>query len=187
MSPIPDLETPRLVLRPFRMEDAAEVQILAGDPDVAGNTQNIPHPYEDGMAEAWISTHAATWEEGGGLTLAVTTRGGPALIGSMSLMEISAGHQAELGYWIGKPYWNRGFCTEAAAEVVRYAFSDMGLVRVHARHIISNPASGRVMLKIGMKPEGVLRKHFRRKDRIEDLAVYGILKGEMPGFLRRER
>ncbi len=91
---------------------------------------------------------------------------------------MTAGHRAELGYWIGEPFWNHGYCTEAARAFLDYAFGAVGLVRVHASHFSRNPASGRVMRKIGMKYEGCRRCHAKKWDKLEDLDLYGILKEE---------
>ncbi len=175
---IPTLETERLILRPFDPRDATEVQRLAGDRRIADTTLNIPHPYEDGMAEKWISTHEGAFEKGERLTLAITRKANGHLIGAISLMRIFKDHQAELGYWIGKPYWKQGFCTEAAKAVLRHAFTQLDLIRIHASYITRNPASGRVMQKLNMKHEGTLRQHAAKWGKCEDLAVYGILKEE---------
>jgi ribosomal-protein-alanine N-acetyltransferase len=168
MSGIPILETERLILRPFRLEDAAEVQRLAGDRSIADTTLNIPHPYKDGMAEEWISKHQSDFEGGKGVTFAITCKTDDFLIGAISLMGMVTGHQAELGYWIGQPYWGQGFCTEAGAAVLRYAFSELGLMRVHACHLARNPASGRVMRKLGMQQEGVRRQHVKKWDKYDE-------------------
>ena len=121
MSLQPILTTERLILRPFNLGDAKTVQRLAGDRDVASTTKNIPHPYEDGLAESWIGKHRDSFDSGKGVTYAVTLKDG-SLVGCISLMSIIEAHQAELGYWVGKPYWNKGYCTEAAREIVRYGF-----------------------------------------------------------------
>ena len=172
----PSLATERLLLRPFSLSDANDVQRLAGDRAIADTTINIPHPYEDGMAEEWIGKHQETFDQGKGVTFAITTKANGALVGAISLMSVSAGHQAEMGYWVGKPYWNEGFCTEAANAVLRYAFEQMGLVRVHAIHFSRNSASGRVMQKVGMKHEGRRAHHVRKWGVFEDLDLYGILR-----------
>jgi RimJ/RimL family protein N-acetyltransferase len=174
----PTLSTPRLILRPFVLSDASEVRRLAGERAVAEPTLQIPHPYEEGMAEEWIGTHAATFEEGRGVTFAITSKAEGTLFGAISLMDIAAGHQAEVGYWIGVPYWGQGYCTEAARAVVEYAFNTLSLIRVHAHHLTRNPASGRVMLKIGMKHEGCRRRHVLKWGQFEDIELYGILREE---------
>ncbi len=175
---MPTFGTERLALRPFGLHDAAEVQRLAGDRAIADTTLNIPHPYKDGMAEEWISTHRDAFAKEQGLTFAVTRKSDGSLVGAISLMGIAKGHQAELGYWVGKPYWNHGFCTEAGQALLGYAFTELALLRVHASHFTRNPASGRVMQKLAMRHEGTRRQHARKWDKYEDLELYGILKKE---------
>jgi RimJ/RimL family protein N-acetyltransferase len=173
------IETARLVLRPFRREDAKRVQALAGDPAVADTTLTIPHPYEDGVAEAWIAGQPAERAQGTGLTLAVCLKPGGVVVGAVSLGSFRAEHRrAELGYWVGREYWNNGYCTEAARALVEHGFRALGLNRVHACHFERNPASGRVMAKVGMRREGVLRRHVRARGRFEDVVCYGALAAE---------
>ena len=172
----PTLTTDRLVLRPFTPADALRVRDLAGHPDIAATTLRIPHPYELHHGEKWIGEHAAAFDEGRGLDLAVTVGGD--LAGAMSIGIDAANERGELGYWIGRPYWGRGYATEAAAGIVRYGFEALGLNRVTAHHFARNPASGRVMEKIGMTREGEFRRHLLHRGRYEDLVFYGILRSE---------
>lgn len=174
----PTLETARLLLRPFRTSDADDVQRLAGDRAVADTTLNIPHPYEDGLAEKWISNHRGWFEQDEQAVFAITLLAHGTLIGSVQLHIHREDDRGELGYWIGKPYWNRGFCSEAARALVGFGFEQLGLNRVHAWHFSRNPASGRVMQKLGMLHEGRLRQHVRKWDAFEDLELYGILRAD---------
>lgn len=178
MKEIPTLETKRLLLRPFGQDDALEVQRLAGDKAIADTTLNIPHPYKDGIAEEWISKHQAEFTNGEGVTFAITQKTDGSLVGAISLIDISKHHQAELGYWIGKSYWDNGFCTESSQAVLRYAFTELSLNRIHAQHMSKNPSSGRVMQKLAMKPEGIRRQHAKKGDNFENMELYGILKEE---------
>jgi RimJ/RimL family protein N-acetyltransferase len=178
MAIIPTLETERLVLRPFCHHDAADVTRMAGDRSVAAMTSNIPHPYEDGMAVEWISRHASEFEKEEGVAFAITLKPDGMLVGAISLMGMCKEHQAELGYWIGQSYWGLGYCTEAAHEVLRYAFDVLRLSRVHAGHFAQNPASGRVQQKIGMRREGCRRHHVKKWGHLVDLELYGILEEE---------
>ena len=178
MNQQPILETERLLLRPFSLSDAADVQRLAGDFAIADTTQTIPHPYEGGVAEQWISNLAERFAQGKVATFAVVLKPQGTLIGAISLMEIEKGHQAGVGYWIGKPYWNQGFCTEAGRAILRYGFEAWGLNRIHSCHFSRNPASGQVMRKIGMQHEGRRIQHGRKWDKFEDMELYGILKAE---------
>lgn len=172
---LPTLTTARLVLRPFESGDAPVVQRLAGAREIADTTLNIPHPYPDGAAEAWIARHAGAWAARQALTLAVVEGDTGHLVGAVGLILAMPDQRAELGYWIGVPWWNRGYATEAAQALVAHGFSVLGLHRVMARHLARNPASGRVMQKLGMEREGVLRGHVLKWGTFEDLVVYAVL------------
>lgn len=174
----PILRSERLVLRPFTLDDAGVVQRLAGDRDIADTTLTIPHPYEDGVAERWIGSHGRAFENGTSVTYAVTLRQTGELVGAIGLTIVREFDQAEMGYWIGKPYWGLGYCTEAARTLMGYAFGELRLNRVHACHFTRNPASGRVMQKAGLRYEGCQRQHVKRWGAYEDLARYGILRAE---------
>jgi RimJ/RimL family protein N-acetyltransferase len=176
-TPQPTLVTARLRLRPFHPDDAADVRRLAGAPEVADTTLNIPHPYEEGMAEAWIATHQPEYEAGRLATFAITLADGT-LVGAIGLRIRREHERAELGYWVGVPYWNRGYATEAARAMVTFAFSGLGLHRVNAHHMTRNPGSGRVMQKVGMRHEGTLRQHVRKGGRFEDIEMYAVLRSE---------
>jgi [ribosomal protein S5]-alanine N-acetyltransferase len=154
------------------------VQVLAGDRAVAATTKNIPHPYEDGMAEKWIGSHQERFDDCKEAVFAITLRAKGELFGAIGLTLNLEQERAELGYWIGKPYWNRGYCTEAASAVLHYAFTGLRLNRVHAHHFSNNPASGRVMQKVGMRHEGHLRQHVKKWGEFLDVEAYGILRSE---------
>jgi RimJ/RimL family protein N-acetyltransferase len=170
----PILDTARLRLRPFAASDAVDVAHLAGDREIAATTRQIPHPYEPHMAEAWLASLPAAHERGELLNFAITLREGGALIGSIGLLLNAVDNHGELGYWIGKPYWDNGYATEAARVVVDHAFGVLRLHRIYAHHFSRNAASGRVMQKLGMKCEGYMREHRRKFGHYEDLVIYGM-------------
>ena len=172
----PTLTTERLVLRPFGLNDAPAVRRMAGDRAVADTTERIPHPYEDGMAEPWIATHAERFRQHQGCEFAVVLKETSELIGAIGLTLSMAHLRGELGYWIGKPFWGQGYCTEAARAIMDFGFNTIGLHRIQDRHMSRNPASGRVMLKLGMQHEGRLRGYMRKWGVFEDVDVYGALK-----------
>jgi RimJ/RimL family protein N-acetyltransferase len=176
---IPTIETKRLLLRPFTIADAKTVQQLAGEKEVAEMTLAIPHPYPDGTAEEWIATHQEQFKNGTGITCAITLKSDNSLIGAISLMSIHTEYsRAELGYWIGITYWNNGYCTEAAQKILHYAFRTLDLNRIYCTHFSGNPASGRVMRKIGMTHEGHLRQHVKKWEVFSNLEIYGIVKAD---------
>lgn len=175
----PTLKTQRLLLRPFVLADAKEVQRQAGDSEIASTTLNIPHPYKDGLAEAWILGHPRGFAEGRFVVFAIVRRSDEVLVGCMGLTIEREDNRAEMGYWVGRSYWGQGYATEAARALLRYAFADLGLVRAHASYLARNPASGRVMEKVGMVREGCLRQHALKWGIYEDLVLYGILAAEL--------
>ena len=178
MRTAPPLLTDRLLLRSLTLEDAPEVQRLAGDRDIALMTVAVPHPYEDGMAEEWIRSCSKEYEKDEGLNFAITRKTDKNLIGVIGLGLEQEHERAELGYWIGKPYWNKGYATEAATAVVAYSFEVLKLNRIYAYHFKRNPASGRVLEKVGMQYEGCHRQHLKKWDNFEDLMGYGMLKSD---------
>jgi [ribosomal protein S5]-alanine N-acetyltransferase len=174
----PTLQTARLILRPFELTDVAEVQKLAGAREIASVTLNVPHPYEDGMAEEWINTHQERFELGRLVNFAIVEKETTRLCGAIGLNINSQKYKAELGYWIGVSYWGQGYCTEAARATIAYGFENFGLHRIHSSHFRRNPASGRVMQKIGMIHEGCLRQDANKSGVFEDRILYGILATE---------
>jgi RimJ/RimL family protein N-acetyltransferase/ubiquinone/menaquinone biosynthesis C-methylase UbiE len=174
----PTIQTQRLILRPFTLADAPDVQRLAGSRIIAARTLLIPHPYEDAMAEEWIATHPAAFENGIAVNFAIALRESGELCGAIGLGIDKVNHNAEMGYWIGTPYWGQGYCTEAAKAVLQYGFEVLGLHRIHAVYFSHNPASGRVMQKIGMSYEGCRRQHTLKWSKFEDIELYGILKSD---------
>jgi RimJ/RimL family protein N-acetyltransferase len=179
MPELPRLVTERLVLRPFDVADGPVVERLAGAHEVADTTLTIPHPYPTGGGAQWIGTHAAAWERGSNLALAIcdnTSTG--ELLGAISLHMSQAHSQGEIGYWIGVTSWGEGFATEAARAVIGYAFAELKFHRVQGRHFTRNAASGRVLQKLGMQHEGTHRDAYQRWDRFEDVAVYAVLAPE---------
>ncbi len=173
--PFPRLTTERLKLRQFALEDAPMVQQLAGAKEIARYT-SLPHPYEDGMAESWIKKQHEDFEAGSIVNFALIRGKDDQLIGSMGLTISSPHLQAELGYWIGLPFWGQGYCTEAARRVIAYGFHTLDLHRICARHMGTNHGSGSVLKKIGMQWEGRQRHQFLSFGAFEDCVLYGMLK-----------
>ncbi len=130
------------------------------------------------MAEEWISTHLPKHEAGELVNFAITVVESGLLIGAIGMTINARFRRAELGYWVGKEYWNRGYCTEASRAVIEYGFRELGLNKIVAHHISRNPSSGRVMTKCGMKKEGSFREHVFKAGRYEDLEGYGILRSD---------
>lgn len=195
----------RLRLRPFEPADAPAVHSLAGAAEVAEMMLHVPHPYPEGYAERWIAGQRAGVDRGL-LTWAVTLREPPdrrqdtrreegesagggspddgdrqgAVVGTVTLSITAAHQRADLGYWVGVPYWGRGYATEAARLVISYGFDRLHLHRIQARCFPRNGASARVLQKAGMRYEGTLRGYLRKGDAFEDALLFAIVTGGEP-------
>ncbi len=158
-------------LRLFTLNDAPRVQLLAGDFAVAETTALVPHPYRSGMAEEWISTHQRERERGGSFVYAITQAEDDVLVGAIDARP-AADERENFGFWIGAPYWGRGYATSAARAVVALMFSYLDCDQVTASHLVRNPASGRVMEKCGLSlVQTVMREH---RGRQEPFCIRGI-------------
>lgn len=145
---IPVLETERLTLRAPRHDDVKAIAILANDRRIAANTARIPHPYGVADAEQFI----ASVNKRDGETCFVMMLDGK-LIGACGIDPRE--DSPELGYWLGAPYWSRGFTTEAVRAVIDYAFGDLKHETLQAGARVSNPASRRVLEKCAFQWTGV--------------------------------
>lgn len=152
----PRIETRRLLLRPPEMADARDIARYAGDYDIAKMTMMIPHPYPLPAAEMWILSHLAGWDKSANRHLIVQTRDcdGREMCGMTGIFRRGADGDWEIGYWIAKPFWGRGFATEAGQALIDYARNELAAAVVTAGHYDDNPASGRVLKKLGFRYTG---------------------------------
>jgi RimJ/RimL family protein N-acetyltransferase len=152
---------------------------LAGKREIADTTISIPHPYSEQQARQWIAGFADLLPQGKVVVFGMTLKRAGSLVGTIGLRDIDAEHsQAELGFWVAVEYWGQGYATEAARAVVAFGFGQLGLNRIYAHHMVRNPASGRVLVKIGMKQEGLLRQRVRKWEVFEDVVPMALLREE---------
>ena len=179
MTVTPTRRTTRLCLGAFAPEDAPELQRMAGAREIADTTVSIPHPYDLDHALAWIGNQRRESVRGRATNFAIRLLPDSKLIGCAGLRDIDREHlQAELGFWVGREWWGKGYAREAAAEVLRFGFEDLGLNRICAYHMARNPAAGRVLLHLGMQREGLLRERVRKWGVYEDVILYAMLRAD---------
>lgn len=172
------LLTPRLRLRFLGEDECPRFAELANCREVYATTGRLPFPYTIEHAHEYRAKQLEAAETGQAVRLAVTDRETEAVIGAVGLEIEAAVNRAELGFWIGVPYWGKGYATEAAAAIIGYGFDVLGLHRIFARHLAGNEASGRVQRKIGMTREGLLRAHAMKDGVYHDDVIHGILKSD---------
>lgn len=172
------LNTTRLILRPLNRGDIPELLPLIGARAVAATTLRIPHPYAEQDALKFLEHSDSVWKSREGARFGIFLRDGLKLCGGIGLAVNLEHNHAELGYWIGVPFWGNGYCTEAARETLRFGFGNLQLHRIDAGHFANNPASGRILEKLGMKHEGTSRERVRKWGEYLDVEIYGLLARE---------
>jgi RimJ/RimL family protein N-acetyltransferase len=145
------VRTQRLLLRPGWAEDAAALHRTIADESIVRNLASAPWPYRPEDALAFLATERRPQEPA--MLVFRRTSGEPELIGSVGVGRRPDG-ELEFGYWIARAYWGRGYATEAGRAAVETARRSLRLPRLHAGHFIDNPASGRVLEKLGFRPTG---------------------------------
>jgi [ribosomal protein S5]-alanine N-acetyltransferase len=169
------IATERLVLRLFQPSDAETVTMLCNNYNIYKTTLHLPYPYSLNDALSWIEFHYDHFMAEISYEFAITDKETGELFGAIAVSNNKRFNQGEIAYWIGEPYWGNGYATEAAQSILQFAFEEKKLHKVFARYFSSNPASGKVMEKIGMKQEGILKEHIIKDGKYEDLVYFGII------------
>ncbi|MHA6288077.1 GNAT family N-acetyltransferase [Maricaulis sp. CAU 1757] len=151
----PVLETERLTLRLPELDDAAELARHLGDYDIARMTARVPHPYPALAAELWVLANRAAWRADGNQSLLVFDAEG--LAGGGGVFRRTPQSEWEIGYWVAKRCWGRGYATELGQALIGLAREQLGANRIIAGHNEDNPASGRVLEKLGFRYTGESR------------------------------
>lgn len=164
-------------IEPIARRHAAAIRRLAAAPEVAATTL-VPHPYPSDGAARFVEDAAEAWEDGVAYSFAVLADG--VLVGSVGLKEVDreAG-QADLGYWIGVPFWGRGYATAAARRAVAFGVESLGLRRITAHTLERNPASARVLERVGFHLSSRERNVFDRWSP-DDVLLRYVLDGPPP-------
>jgi len=178
MKEFPIIKTERLILGKVSFHDIPKIIEYAGNKKVAENTLNIPHPYGENDAVFWVNSanygFATKTQFTFGLRLKTTNE----FIGGMGLKIDKKFSRATLGYWIGEPFWNKGYVTEAVGAILKFGFQELNLNKIYATHLVENPASGKVMIKNGMIKEGELKDHTKKGDLFRSLFQYRLTQKE---------
>lgn len=176
MEKFPIIETERLILSQLEEKDIPFITEYLQHRIYSDLTSNIPYPYTENDAIFWLKMSKEAFENEIGYTFGIRNKE-EELIGAIGLHDRDD-DKAELGYWIGIPYWNKGYVTEAGRAIVDFGFKELGLNKIYATHFFHNPASGKIMEKIGMEKEAVLKQHAKKDEEYFDLAMYSIFRNK---------
>lgn len=152
------MRTERLLLRPTRVEDAPRFAEIQSNWNVTRMLRLAPWPVVETEMAAWVATHPDEWAQGSAYRFAVERDG--KVIGCCDADDI-AGDQGEIGYWYDEAHWGGGIASEAAQALVRFAMEDLGLVRLDAGHAADNPASGKVLERVGFRFQADITRYSR--------------------------
>jgi len=174
------LETERLRLRPFTLDDEAAVFALVSDPEIAHFVRFEAHR-TPADTRAFLELVQQHYRRGDPFAWAIVLREDECLMGSCGFVSQAPERKsAEIGYWLGTPYWGKGYAAEAARALVRFGFEQIGLERVEAKCFVENRAGQRVIEKLGMKFEGTDRGEMI-KGEYPELSRYGISRKDWRG------
>jgi RimJ/RimL family protein N-acetyltransferase len=161
--------------------DAPDLHLIMNDPEVTANLLVSPPCPEDEVAR-WIESSREALERKEHYRMAIVLAPAGPTIGVCSLERVSWQHMnAELIYWLGKPYWGKGYTTEAAARMIKFGFEELGLERISVGCFARNKASARVIEKLGFKYEGCHRHKFLKNGEFQDELRFGLIREEYPG------
>ncbi|MHA1529731.1 MAG: GNAT family N-acetyltransferase [Alphaproteobacteria bacterium] len=173
------IKTERLVLRPLRASDAGPITLHASDERVARMTVSIPHPFPPGTAEAFIEgTHSGRRGEDVWV-IDATPSGGEELIGVIGYQP----EPGELGYWVGPPYWNAGYATEAVFALVAHLFEDRARTRIDAHVFADNAASAAVLMKAGFRETGRSEHFSVARGKVVTQRAFRLERAQLAGSL----
>ncbi|MEG4217409.1 GNAT family protein [Microcoleus sp. Pol14C6] len=175
---LPTIETERLLLRKITLNDASDMFEYACNPEVSKYTMWSTHTsLED--TKYFLKSITKMYKRRELVDWGIVHKADKKFIGTCGFVEWSMTHsRAEIGYALSRNYWGEGYMSEAVNAVIEFGFREMLLNRILARCEVSNIASARVMEKVGMQLEGILRQHLFVKDRYWDLKLYSILREE---------
>ena len=155
MNPV-RFESERLVIRDPSPADVPAMPGVFSDPEIYAYTRTIPYPYTERDAVEAIERFARLRAEGAAHALFIDLKETGELIGSVGTLNIKERESAEFGYAIGRAWWGRGYATEASAALLDYCFDELGFEEMYAHAMTRNPASVRVLQKLGMRSLGVI-------------------------------
>tara|TARA_R100000306_G_C4353275_1_gene131296 strand:- start:62 stop:604 length:543 start_codon:yes stop_codon:yes gene_type:complete len=173
---LPQIITERLVLNQPNLSDLEKISSILNTSELySKNTINIPFPYTINNAKFWVDLADNGLKNQNQYIFAIRLKENNELIGGIDLGINKQFNKAELGYWLDEKYWNKGVTTEAVKSIINFGFNDLNLKRIFATHFDTNPSSGKVMEKAGMKKEGLLKCHTYKAGVYQDHFLYAII------------
>ena len=177
MQTFPILSTTRLILSQPTVADTEDVILqMNSTSEISENTLTLPFPYHKQHADYWFQMAEFSFKKKEAFIFGIREKENLKLIGAIGLHLDIENHKAEVGYWLGKSFWNKGYVSEALQKVLKFGFEELNLNKIYASHFLHNPASGKVLEKNGFVYEGTLYQEIFKNNQFLDIKRYGFLK-----------
>lgn len=178
MKPFPELTTSRLRLRKIQLRDIPSLLQQVNHPAIFENILNFPSPYLEEDAIFRINFVWNGFKEQARYVFAIASLENDEFMGEIGLHLDKDNNRAEMGFWMGEPFWNKGLMTEATRETLRFGFEALKLNKILATHFLENEASGKVLLNCGMIKEAELKDQYKHKGRYRSVNQYRLTASE---------
>lgn len=182
MKTFPTLSTSRITLRKIRLSDIPRLTEYVNHPSISDNILNFPHPYHEEDAIARMNFVLQGFKNGDRYVFAIALNENDGFIGEIGLHLEREHDRAEMGFWVGEPFWGKGIMSEAVETVLKFGFEDLALNKILATHFVKNMASGRVLARNGMVREGELKDQYKCKGEYRSVIQYRLTKEEYEAF-----
>jgi ribosomal-protein-alanine N-acetyltransferase len=188
MTEFPELNTERLKLRKIKLSDADSLLKYMNNKKISENILNIPYPYTEESVIARMNfilqgfknkeryVFSITLKDPESIPVAIGT--GAELIGQIGLHLVEGHDRAEIGYWVGEPFWGKGIATEACAAILKFGFEILKLNKIYATHFTENPSSGKVLINNKMIKEAELKDQYKSNGVYKSVDQYRLTKQE---------
>ena len=171
------LVTKRLTLRRLEAGDASRISLLAGDWEVSRMMAAVPRPYDEAMVKNWIDLTLRQWEAGVTYDFTIERGEDKLVIGGIGLERTNTA-KAELGYWLGRPYWRQGYGAEAAGRVIKFGFNDLGLDCIVSASLPTNTSSIGILEKLGFTFQCREQQYFPARGEKKEVASFALSRAE---------
>lgn len=178
MDKFPTLKGTKIILKDLQISDVEDIYSLAKNENVSRYTLNIPYPYKIEDAIWWVNNAKEKFKTKEQFTFGIFKSDTHEFIGGIGLIVNQNDHKAEIGYWVGEPFWNKGYTTEALKLILDFGFNELKINKLYAQHLVENIASEKVMQKAGMVYEATLKAHHFKNNAFIDVKQYRLLKDE---------
>ena len=170
----PSIETEKLILGKIETKDISNIILYANNSDIANNILNVPNPFTKEDAISLVNRHIQGYENKAAYIFGIFLKEFREFTGIISLHPDNMSNKAEMGFWIGEPFRNKGIATSSVKKILSFGFSTLKLNKIFATHFTDNISSGKVLMQAGMIQEALLKEHYLKNGVYKDVLQYRL-------------